>query len=77
MKIIAVTGGSGCGKTFFTNLLVERLEKKTTVLPLGPRVIFTALARVSIPFNILVLASVSNFIIFAILFFSFRDSHNV
>jgi len=34
MKIIAVTGGSGCGKTFFTNLLAERLHKKTTVLPL-------------------------------------------
>ena len=34
MKIIAVTGGSGCGKTFFTNLLFERLQKKTAVLPL-------------------------------------------
>ena len=34
MKIIAVTGGSGCGKTLFTNLLVERLRKKTAVLPL-------------------------------------------
>ena len=34
MKIIAVTGGSGCGKTLFTNLLVERLHKKTAVLPL-------------------------------------------
>ena len=34
MKIIAVTGGSGSGKTFFTNLLVERLQKKTVVLPL-------------------------------------------
>ena len=34
MKIIAVTGGSGCGKTLFTNLLVERLQKKTAVLPL-------------------------------------------
>ena len=34
MKIIAVTGGSGCGKTLFTNLLVERLQKNTTVLPL-------------------------------------------
>ena len=34
MKIIAVTGGSGCGKTLFTNLLVERLHKKTGVLPL-------------------------------------------
>ena len=34
MKILAVTGGSGCGKTLFTNLLVERLQKKTTVLPL-------------------------------------------
>ena len=34
MKIIAVTGGSGCGKTLFTNLLVERLQKKTSVLPL-------------------------------------------
>jgi len=34
MKIIAVTGGSGCGKTLFTNLLVERLQKKTVVLPL-------------------------------------------
>ena len=34
MKIIAVTGGSGCGKTFFTNLLVERLQEKTSVLPL-------------------------------------------
>ena len=33
MKIIAVTGGSGCGKTFFANLLVERLSK-TVVLPL-------------------------------------------
>ena len=34
MKIIAVTGGSGCGKTLFTNLLVERLQKRTVVLPL-------------------------------------------
>ena len=34
MKIIAVTGGSGCGKTLFTNLLVERLQKTTAVLPL-------------------------------------------
>ena len=34
MKIIAVTCGSGCGKTLFTNLLVERLQKKTAVLPL-------------------------------------------
>ena len=33
MKIIAVTGGSGCGKTLFANLLAERL-KKTVVLPL-------------------------------------------
>ena len=34
MKIIGVTGGSGCGKTFFTNLLVKRLQKKSAVLPL-------------------------------------------
>ena len=34
MKIVAVTGGSGCGKTLFTNLLVESLQKKTAVLPL-------------------------------------------
>jgi len=34
VKIIAVTGGSGCGKTLFTNLLVERLQKKTAILPL-------------------------------------------
>ena len=34
MKIISVTGGSGSGKTLFTNLLVERLQKKTVVLPL-------------------------------------------
>ena len=34
MKIIAVTGGAGCGKTLFTNLLVERLQKTTAVLPL-------------------------------------------
>ena len=33
MKIIAVTGGSGCGKTFFTKLLVGRLSK-SVVLPL-------------------------------------------
>ncbi len=33
MKIIAVAGGSGCGKTLFTSLLVERLSK-TAVLPL-------------------------------------------
>ena len=33
MKIIAVAGGSGCGKTFFTQLLVNRLSK-TVVLPL-------------------------------------------
>ena len=44
---------------------------------LGPNVTFTAFARVSTPVNILVLASVSNFTIFAILFFSFRNSHNV
>jgi len=34
VNIIAVTGGSGCGKTLFTNLLVERLQEKTAVLPL-------------------------------------------
>jgi len=34
VKIIAVTGGSGCGKTLFANLLIERLQKRTTVLPL-------------------------------------------
>ena len=34
MKIIAVTGGSGCGKTLFTNILVKSLQKKTAVLPL-------------------------------------------
>ncbi len=34
MKIIAVTGGSGCGKTLFSNLLVERLHKNGAVLPL-------------------------------------------
>ena len=33
MKIIAVTGGSGCGKTFFTKLLVKRLSR-SVVLPL-------------------------------------------
>ena len=33
MKIIAVTGGSGCGKTFFTKLLIGRLSK-SKVLPL-------------------------------------------
>ena len=33
MKIIAVAGGSGCGKTFFTELLVNRLSE-TVVLPL-------------------------------------------
>ena len=33
MKIIAVTGGSGCGKTFFTKLLVKRLSS-SVVLPL-------------------------------------------
>ena len=33
MKIIAVAGGSGCGKTLFTALMVERLPK-TVVLPL-------------------------------------------
>ena len=34
MKIIAVTGGSGSGKTLFTSLLAERLQKNTAVLPL-------------------------------------------
>ena len=34
MRIIAVTGGSGSGKTLFTHLLVERLQRKTAVLPL-------------------------------------------
>ena len=34
MRIIAVTGGSGSGKTLFPHLLVERLQKKTAVLPL-------------------------------------------
>ena len=34
MNIIAVSGGSGSGKTLFTKLLVERLQKKTAVLPL-------------------------------------------
>ena len=33
MKIIAVAGGSGCGKTLFTALMVERLPN-TVVLPL-------------------------------------------
>ena len=33
MKILAVSGGSGCGKTLFTALMVERLPK-TVVLPL-------------------------------------------
>ena len=33
MKIIAVAGGSGCGKTFFTALMVERLQN-AVVLPL-------------------------------------------
>ena len=33
MKIIGVAGGSGCGKTLFTALMVERLPK-TIVLPL-------------------------------------------
>jgi len=33
VKIIAVTGGSGCGKTFFTKLLVKRLSR-SVVLPL-------------------------------------------
>ena len=33
MKIIAVAGGSGCGKTLFTASMVERLPK-TVVLPL-------------------------------------------
>ncbi len=33
MKIIAIAGGSGCGKTFFTKLLVNRLTS-TVVLPL-------------------------------------------
>jgi len=33
MKVIAVAGGSGCGKTLFTKLLVERLPK-SVVLPL-------------------------------------------
>ena len=33
MKIIAVAGGSGCGKTLFTAFMVERLPK-TVVLPL-------------------------------------------
>ncbi|MBL4824967.1 MAG: uridine kinase [SAR324 cluster bacterium] len=33
MKIIAVAGGSGCGKTLFTALMVERLPN-TAVLPL-------------------------------------------
>ena len=33
MKILAVSGGSGCGKTLFTKLLVESLSK-SAVLPL-------------------------------------------
>ena len=33
MKILAVSGGSGCGKTFFTKLLGKRLPK-SAVLPL-------------------------------------------
>ena len=33
MKIIAIAGGSGCGKTLFTASMVERLPK-TVVLPL-------------------------------------------
>ena len=33
MKILAVSGGSGCGKTLFTKLLVKRLPK-SAVLPL-------------------------------------------
>jgi len=34
VKIIAITGGSGSGKTLFAKLLVERLNKSTEVLPL-------------------------------------------
>ena len=44
---------------------------------LGPRVTLTALAKVSTPLSIFVLASVSNLTTFAILFFSFRNSHDV
>ena len=54
-----------------------KMQQGIETLANAVKVTLTTFARVSTPFNIAVLAAVSNFIIFDILFFSFRNSHNI